>query len=1018
MKTNLLIRKANSLCNVAIWGICLLFFYCIPVYVFSQPDSWRRMKDVPNSDPFSRFGAVAFSIGKSAYVGTGINEYGGNKFSNFWKYETESGSWVQIADFAGGKRYEAVGFSINGKGYVGTGIPESADPYERKGSKDFWEYNPQTNRWLRKADFAGTARYAAVGFSIGNKGYIGTGTDKNGDTKDFWEYNPSNNTWRKRANVGGLARNSGIGLNTSTKGYIGLGYTNTYATDFWEYNPETNLWNKKADFSPVATNAQGIDASGFAIGDSLYIVAGHKAKAEVWNFNTILNKWSLLANNLQPQSLSGAVGFNIDNKGYIVGGSNTSGSELRNEFWEFDSFDNYWEQLNFWTGIGRYDMVGFGLNTLGYIGLGSKASGYSDLQEFWEFNPDKNTWNEKKSFSRKARHSAIAFNIGAKGYMGLGNGAYKDIWEYDQLNNHWRQIANFPGKIGDESVAFSINGNGYVGTGWAEVGHEKEFWQYNASTNRWKRKANFVGMGRTNAVGFAIGNKGYIGTGLGYGPYGKILGDFWEYNTLNDSWTQKADFGGLPRFASVGFALGNRGYIYSGINFNGDLDDYLWEYNPSIDKWVRRANGPGFRLDAVSFVVGNKAYVGTGSALWWTWYNDLWEYTPPLENYILTNITGNTFCSNNTLRIKYTSSGSYQSGNLFTAQLSDSSGNFTNPTTIGSTASTTSGSINATIPAGILPGTHYRIRVVSSKPAINGFDNGNDISINPMPMVKTRNTTVYLKDNGRTSITTRQIDNGSRATCGTLRYNLSKTTFNCSNIGVNTVMLTVTDGNGNKDSATAFVTVKDNDRPAINTISVSPDRLWPANHNMKLVTVNYRTWDNCGVTKTWLTASSSDAPMLTNNPDINILDNHRMMLRAERSRPTRNRIYTITIYAQDASGNIETRRVMVEVSPTNTLTLNINSGLAEQAIANELITGLQIKLIPNPTTNFSTLVFQGNNPVPITLVVTDMMGRVVESRSNIQSGSTISLGSKYAKGIYLIKVIQGIENQTVKMIKN
>jgi len=231
-------------------------------------------------------------------------------------------------------------------------------------------------------------------------------------------------------------------------------------------------------------------------------------------------------------------------------------------------------------------------------------------------------------------------------------------------------------------------------------------------------------------------------------------------------------------------------------------------------------------------------------------------------------------------------------------------------------------------------------------------------------------------------------------------------------------MLTVTDGNGNKDSATAFVTVKDNDRPAINTISVSPDRLWPANHNMKLVTVNYRTWDNCGVTKTWLTASSSDAPMLTNNPDINILDNHRLMLRAERSRPTRNRIYTITIYAQDASGNIETRRVMVEVSPTNTLTLNINSGLAEQTIANELITGLQIKLIPNPTTNFSTLVFQGNNPVPITLVVTDMMGRVVESRSNIQSGSTISLGSKYAKGIYLIKVIQGIENQTVKMIKN
>ena len=42
-------------------------------------------------------------------------------------------------------------------------------------TKDFWEYDPVGNTWTQKADFGGTARYAAVGFSIGNKGYIGTG---------------------------------------------------------------------------------------------------------------------------------------------------------------------------------------------------------------------------------------------------------------------------------------------------------------------------------------------------------------------------------------------------------------------------------------------------------------------------------------------------------------------------------------------------------------------------------------------------------------------------------------------------------------------------------------------------------------------------------------------------------------------------------------------------------------------------------------------------------------------------
>ena len=43
--------------------------------------------------------------------------------------------------------------------------------------KDFWEYDPAANAWTQKADFGGTARYCAVGFSIGSKGYIGTGWD-------------------------------------------------------------------------------------------------------------------------------------------------------------------------------------------------------------------------------------------------------------------------------------------------------------------------------------------------------------------------------------------------------------------------------------------------------------------------------------------------------------------------------------------------------------------------------------------------------------------------------------------------------------------------------------------------------------------------------------------------------------------------------------------------------------------------------------------------------------------------
>ena len=44
------------------------------------------------------------------------------------------------------------------------------------------------NPWTQKANFTGTARSAAASFSIGTKGYIGTGYDASGtNLQDFWE---------------------------------------------------------------------------------------------------------------------------------------------------------------------------------------------------------------------------------------------------------------------------------------------------------------------------------------------------------------------------------------------------------------------------------------------------------------------------------------------------------------------------------------------------------------------------------------------------------------------------------------------------------------------------------------------------------------------------------------------------------------------------------------------------------------------------------------------------------------
>ena len=75
------------------------------------------------------------------------------------------------------------------------------------------------------------------------------------------------------------------------------------------------------------------------------------------------------------------------------------------------------------------------------------------------------------------------------------------------------------------------------------------------------------------------------------------------------------------------------------------------------------------------------------------------------------------------------------------------------------------------------------------------------------PVVVTQNATVYLDANGLATITTAMINNGSTDSCGIATITLNTTTFDCGDVGTNTVILTATDVNGNVSTATATITV-------------------------------------------------------------------------------------------------------------------------------------------------------------------------------------------------------------------
>ena len=91
-----------------------------------------------------------------------------------------------------------------------------------------------------------------------------------------------------------------------------------------------------------------------------------------------------------------------------------------------------------------------------------------------------------------------------------------------------------------------------------------------------------------------------------------------------------------------------------------------------------------------------------------------------VANEITCSVSSTSFCSESSVIVIFSASGTYTSGNVFTAQLSNAAGSFTSPVNIGTLTATMSGTISVTIPSNTASGTGYRIRVIASNPSIIG----------------------------------------------------------------------------------------------------------------------------------------------------------------------------------------------------------------------------------------------------------------------------------------------------------
>ena len=197
--------------------------------------------------------ASSFTIGEKGYLCGGFRGANKEYMNDLWVYDMNNNNWEQLASMPTAGRKYATAFALNGRGYVTTGSVKNGSLSDYVA--DTWEYNPDTDVWTQKDDFKGGARDGALAFVVGGYAYVGTGNndDTQGTYKDFYRFDPNaaaGSQWSKDPGNGGgpEKRAYGTAFVIGDVAYVCGGKDNsTNVTDFWKFDGST--WTQLRDIA-------------------------------------------------------------------------------------------------------------------------------------------------------------------------------------------------------------------------------------------------------------------------------------------------------------------------------------------------------------------------------------------------------------------------------------------------------------------------------------------------------------------------------------------------------------------------------------------------------------------------------------------------------------------------------------------------------------------------------------------------------------------------------------------------
>lgn len=258
--------------------------------------------------------------------------------------------------------------------------------------------------WTPLQDFPQVGgRTGAAAFTIGNTIFYATGlNDTNGPNSQNWAYDILTNSWSQKANTQFNPRWFAVAFSINGKGYLGSGNLAANRTefpiasnDFYEYDPMTDVWTLRNSIGPIGRYG----AVGFVIQNKGYVAFGANSTmanspfmwvgqlvTTTYEFDPIGNTWTLKSSSSTIPGTINSHAFVMDNKAYIAGG--------------------------FIPGITAGIMTQDGVTISNTV----------------EFNPASNSWTNKADIpSNFSRHMGTAFTLLDRGYITGGH--------YQPVNN-------------------------------------------------------------------------------------------------------------------------------------------------------------------------------------------------------------------------------------------------------------------------------------------------------------------------------------------------------------------------------------------------------------------------------------------------------------------------------------------------------------------------------------------------------------------------------------------------------